>query len=256
MNPVSPMPPIVASKASAFSRGEQRSVSPEEVRSVSSSTCRPNVPSTWWFLPWTSAARAPPTVTKRVPGTTGRKKPRGTRNERRRASDVPPSHVTVQPLLVEVEDPPEPLGQDDRAAAVQGRVAVAAAESAREEGLLRGAMPRRPTTSAPRLGSVRGALLLAEPPPAREGALVAARRSGAVPATSRGGGPSRDTGAPSGVVNTPMIDARGPARPASRQVREQRRTPPPARSSRRSSARGPRGRPAPSRRSRGPGRRS
>ena len=37
----------------------------------------PNDPSTWWFLPWMSLAMAPPTVTKRVPGDTGTKKPRG-----------------------------------------------------------------------------------------------------------------------------------------------------------------------------------
>ncbi len=29
------------------------------------------LPSRWWFLPWTSAATAPPTVTWRVPGVTG-----------------------------------------------------------------------------------------------------------------------------------------------------------------------------------------
>ena len=33
----------------------------------------------WWFLPWMSAAMAPPTVTWRVPGVTGTNQPSGTR---------------------------------------------------------------------------------------------------------------------------------------------------------------------------------
>lgn len=32
----------------------------------------------WWFLPWMSAAKAPPIVTKRVPGVTGTNQPAGT----------------------------------------------------------------------------------------------------------------------------------------------------------------------------------
>ena len=40
-------------------------------------TCRAKLPATWWFLPCTSAAIAPPTVTCRVPGDTGTNQPAG-----------------------------------------------------------------------------------------------------------------------------------------------------------------------------------
>ena len=40
-------------------------------------TCAPKQPSRWWFLPWTSAATIPPSVTNCVPGVTGTNQPRG-----------------------------------------------------------------------------------------------------------------------------------------------------------------------------------
>ena len=61
---------------SAFSSGEQtqaRAVASAGARS--GSTWRPKVPSRWWFLPCTSLAMAPPTVTNWVPGVTGRNQP-------------------------------------------------------------------------------------------------------------------------------------------------------------------------------------
>ena len=35
------------------------------------------MPALWWFLPWTSEATAPPSVTNDVPGVTGTNQPRG-----------------------------------------------------------------------------------------------------------------------------------------------------------------------------------
>ncbi len=61
----------------------------------SSRTCQPNVPSTWWFLPWMSLAMAPPTVTNRVPGVTGRNQPHGTHARSTTSRDVPAEAVTV-----------------------------------------------------------------------------------------------------------------------------------------------------------------
>ena len=75
--PVSPMPPIVAQKASAFSSREQWRRSPRAVSSWKSTRKAAIEPLSWWFLPWTSAAIAPPIVTFLVPGVTGKKKPRG-----------------------------------------------------------------------------------------------------------------------------------------------------------------------------------
>ena len=61
----------------------------------------PNDPSTWWFLPWMSLAMAPPTVTKRVPGETGTKKPRGTATRSRSSRLTPAGTVTVAGRLVD-----------------------------------------------------------------------------------------------------------------------------------------------------------
>ena len=40
-------------------------------------TWLPKLPALWWFLPWMSHAIAPPTVTCRVPGSTGTHSPNG-----------------------------------------------------------------------------------------------------------------------------------------------------------------------------------
>ena len=63
ITPVSPMPPVVAQKISGVSVGVTVSTSPLPVSRVSECTWLPNVPSTWWPLPWMSDAIAPPTVT-------------------------------------------------------------------------------------------------------------------------------------------------------------------------------------------------
>ena len=76
MSPVSPSPPTVAWKSR--SSGVISRASPSERSSSSRRTCAPNVPARWWFFPWMSLAIAPPTDTCLVPGTTGRKNPRGT----------------------------------------------------------------------------------------------------------------------------------------------------------------------------------
>ena len=73
MTPVSPMPPTVAQNRSGSLSGDRTTSSPRPSMSVMRDTCDPNVPSTWWFLPCTSAAMEPPTVTMRVPGVTGTK---------------------------------------------------------------------------------------------------------------------------------------------------------------------------------------
>ena len=61
----------------ARSVGDSSTTVPSARSSDRRATLEPNEPSTWWFLPWMSLAMAPPTVTKRVPGVTGTKKPRG-----------------------------------------------------------------------------------------------------------------------------------------------------------------------------------
>ena len=76
ITPVRPMPPAVAQNRSGSDVGDTVTV-PVGVTSVISRTWEQKLPSRWWFLPWMSAAMAPPTVTIRVPGVTGTNHPRG-----------------------------------------------------------------------------------------------------------------------------------------------------------------------------------
>ncbi len=77
MMPVSPMPPAVAQNSSGSQSGVTRRTCPSEVSRSNSGTWTAKLPATWWFLPCTSAAIAPPTVTWRVPGETGTNQPSG-----------------------------------------------------------------------------------------------------------------------------------------------------------------------------------
>ncbi|XHO03206.1 hypothetical protein ACEQUB_00064 [Ralstonia syzygii] len=77
MRPVSPSPPIVAANSSAWLFRAHSSCEPSLRARPRRRTCRPNVPRTWWFLPWTSLAMAPPSVAYLVPGVTGSIQPRG-----------------------------------------------------------------------------------------------------------------------------------------------------------------------------------
>ena len=106
---------------------------PSGVCSANDSTWLAKLPSTWWFLPCTSAAIAPPTVTRRVPGVTGTNQPSGT-SVRMSASRLTPASTRTTPVLeVDVVDAGERGGVEHGAAGVLRRVAVAAAEPARDE---------------------------------------------------------------------------------------------------------------------------
>jgi hypothetical protein len=61
--PVSPMPPAVAQNSAGSDSGLTRCTDPSATSRSSQRTCWLKVPATWWFLPWMSAAIAPPTVT-------------------------------------------------------------------------------------------------------------------------------------------------------------------------------------------------
>ncbi|WKK72876.1 hypothetical protein Q0F99_08385 [Rathayibacter oskolensis] len=74
---MSPRPPMVASNSSTFSVGVQRDDEPSLRTSVNDTTWRPSVPAEAWFLPCTSFAIAPASVTFLVPGVTGSIQPRG-----------------------------------------------------------------------------------------------------------------------------------------------------------------------------------
>ena len=77
MSPVRPMPPAVAQNSSGSDRPVTVRSSPPGSTMSADRTCRAKLPATWWFLPCTSAAMAPPTVTCRVPGDTGTNQPAG-----------------------------------------------------------------------------------------------------------------------------------------------------------------------------------
>ena len=76
MTPVRPIPPAVAQNRSASLVGESSNTPLGACKVIRSTWCA-MLPSRWWFLPWMSAAIAPPIVTSRVPGETGTKKPSG-----------------------------------------------------------------------------------------------------------------------------------------------------------------------------------
>ena len=94
---MSPMPPAVAQNSSGWSDGETTIVDPSARASVTDSTWSHHEPARWWFLPWMSAAIAPPTVTYLVPGVTGTNQPRGTRS-RMRASRLAPAEARTTPV--------------------------------------------------------------------------------------------------------------------------------------------------------------
>ena len=94
ITPVSPMPPAVPQNRSGSCSGPTTNV-PFGAWSVNDSTWLAKLPSTWWPLPWMSAAIAPPTVTKRVPGDTT-KKPNGT-SRRISASRLTPASTRITP---------------------------------------------------------------------------------------------------------------------------------------------------------------
>jgi len=98
MIPVRPIPPQVAWKRSGWLARETSRTSPDATRRRSDDTWSVNAPSRWWFLPCTSLAIAPPTVTKRVPGVTGRNQPRGSAVASTSARDTPASQVS-SPVL-------------------------------------------------------------------------------------------------------------------------------------------------------------
>jgi hypothetical protein len=77
ISPVRPMPPAVAQKRPGSDWLVTVRGSPLGSTRSTDRTCRAKLPATWWFLPCTSAAIAPPTVTCLVPGETGTNHPAG-----------------------------------------------------------------------------------------------------------------------------------------------------------------------------------
>ena len=132
--PVRPMPPAVAPNSRVAAGVTDRTLAVGGDAASSGSTWSPKLPSRWWFLPWMSAAMAPPTVTCRVPGVTGTNQPRGSSarisvveaGARRRRSPSPS-------LQVERAPPGERGHVEDGPAGVLRGVAVGAAQAAGED---------------------------------------------------------------------------------------------------------------------------
>ncbi len=82
---------------------------------------RPKVPTASWFLPWTSLATMPPSVTNFVPGTT-RREPAGRDHDPQqpveRQARLGARHAGV---AVKRHDPVEPVGDQQPAVFVPGR---------------------------------------------------------------------------------------------------------------------------------------
>jgi hypothetical protein len=97
MCPVRPMPPILASNRSVFSDGLASTISSLASRIRRLDTCWPKQPSRWWFLPCTSLATMPPSVTNFVPGVTGVNQPRG-RNVRFMSARLSPASADSTPV--------------------------------------------------------------------------------------------------------------------------------------------------------------
>ena len=131
ITPVSPMPPTVAANRSRSLPGSSSSTSPPEVSSPSASTWAPKVPVLPWFLPWMSAAIAPPTVTCWVPGTTAGIHPAGTATSSNSPIVRPASAVTV-PAAGSRSKRLSAVASSTRPPRQLGRVAVAAAHPPRD----------------------------------------------------------------------------------------------------------------------------
>jgi hypothetical protein len=98
MKPVRPMPPAVAQNSSGSPSGVTVCGSAWSAfgkRMSKLVTWLANDPATWWFLPWTSAAIAPPTVTWRVPGETGTNQPCGSPATMSCSRETPASATTT-----------------------------------------------------------------------------------------------------------------------------------------------------------------
>ena len=162
--PVRPMPPAVAQNASAPSSAGPR-CAPR--RRAGRGRRRRRGPSTsrrrWWFLPWTSAATAPPTVTWRVPGVTGTNQPRGTRNAQQLVEGGAGAggHDAGGGVEHRARGASPPSWSTHDAAGVLGGVAIGAAEAAGEhaarpaESARHRAQRRRRGTTVAAVGAVR-----------------------------------------------------------------------------------------------------
>ena len=88
------MPPAVAQNRAGSDGSVTVRGSPSGSSRSNDRTCRAKLPATWWFLPCTSAAIAPPTVTCRVPGDTGTNHPAGSPATMSCSRLTPASQVT------------------------------------------------------------------------------------------------------------------------------------------------------------------
>ena len=141
--------------------GRDRRPTPFGVCSTNDSTWLAKLPSTWWNLPWMSAAIAPPTVTWRVPGVTGTNQPSGT-SERMSASRLTPASTRTTPRSRSMSrTPASAVRVEHGAAGVLRRVAVAAAEPAGDQpasaGVREHGRRRRPSSVQRRPASPRSA---------------------------------------------------------------------------------------------------
>ncbi len=89
---MSPSPPAVAAKSGPPGATSMTRAPRSRPRRA---TCEQNVPAEAWFLPCTSLATAPPSVTKRLPGSTGTVQPRGTARRSSALRLVPASARTT-----------------------------------------------------------------------------------------------------------------------------------------------------------------
>ena len=144
----SPIPPTVAAKSSASRPRVNSHRSPEAVRAHSAVTCLPNVPAAAWFLPWISAAMAPPTVTCWVPGTTGRTQP-SARQRRQQAAQRHPGLRPHRGRSYDRLESVETRGVHHHPSVALSRVAIAAAHAPRDRAAREAARPdvRAGTTS-------------------------------------------------------------------------------------------------------------
>jgi len=104
--PVEPHPPAVAQNRSGSTSGPTV-LAPVGVTRRSEATCSQNAPSRWWFLPWTSAAMAPPTVTLPGPRGDGTNQPCGHRGAEDRVDGGASAHRHEPRGAVDLADPPE-----------------------------------------------------------------------------------------------------------------------------------------------------
>ncbi len=106
---------------------------PSAVSRSNDTTWLPKLPALWWFLPWMSEPMAPPIVTWRVPGRTGTHRPERQSSLHQLIQIHTGVDVHQGGVAIDAMNAAECIHVDDQPTGILRRVAVRAAEAARDD---------------------------------------------------------------------------------------------------------------------------